>query len=106
MPKYLIQASYTPEGTKGLLKEGASQRSATIEKTLKSAGAKLEAIYYALGEYDVYVVMDAPDNATVAGLSLAINASGAVRLKTTVLLTTEELDAAAKKTINYRPPGA
>jgi hypothetical protein len=36
---------------------------------------------------------------------MVINATGAVRIKTTVLLTTEEIDAAAKKQVAYRPPG-
>jgi hypothetical protein len=40
-----------------------------------------------------------------AGLSLTVSATGAVAAKTVVLLTPEELDEAAKKTIAYRPPG-
>ena len=105
MPKFLIQGSYTPEGTKGLLKEGGSQRRATVEKTLKGLGVRVEACYYSLGEDDVYLIVDAPDNVTVAAVSMAVNASGAVRLRTTVLLTTEEIDAATKKTVDYHPPG-
>ena len=69
-------------------------------------GGKLEAFYYAFGDADVYVILDAPDNATVAAVSLAVNASGAVSLKTTPLLTTEDIDQAAKRTVAYRPPGA
>jgi hypothetical protein len=43
----------------------------------------------------------------VKGLtSLAVNAAGAVRLDTTLLLTPEEFDAASKKSVGYRPPGA
>ena len=105
MPKYLLQASYTPEGTKGLLKEGGSQRRATVEKTLKALGVKIESFYYSLGEHDVCLIVDAPDNVTVAALSMAVNAAAAVRLQTTVLLSTEEIDAATKKSVDYRPPG-
>jgi hypothetical protein len=39
-------------------------------------------------------------------MSLVVNASGAVQLKTTVLLTPEEMDAAAKKSVSYQAPGA
>ena len=106
MPKYLLQASYTPEGAKGLLKEGGSQRRATVVKMVKPLGVKVESFYYSLGESDVYIIVDAPDNSTIAAVSMAVNSTGAVRLKTTVLLTTEELDSAAKKTVDYRPPGA
>ena len=105
MSKFLMQASYTPEGTKGLLKEGGSKRRATVEKTLSGLGARIEAFYYSLGEDDVFLIVDAPDTATVAAVSMAVNATGAVRLRTTVLLTTEEIDAATKKSVDYRPPG-
>lgn len=105
MPKYLFQGSYTSEGAKGLLKEGGSQRRAAVEKSAQALGAKVEALYYSLGEGDVYVIVDAPDNTSVAALSMAVNAAGAVHLKTTVLLTTQEIDAATKKTVDYRPPG-
>ncbi|PYS34874.1 MAG: GYD domain protein [Acidobacteria bacterium] len=105
MPKYLLQGSYTSEGAKGLLKEGGSQRRAAVEKSLQPLGAKIEAFYYSLGEDDVYVIVDAPDNITVAAMSMAVNAAASVRLKTTVLLTTQEIDSAAKKGVDYRPPG-
>ena len=72
---------------------------------MKSLGGSVEAFYYAFGETDVYVIVDAPDNATAAAVSLAVSASGAVALKTTPLLTPEEIDQAARKTVEYRAPG-
>jgi uncharacterized protein with GYD domain len=105
MPKYLCQASYTADGTKGLLKEGGSKRKAMVEEMTKAAGGKIEAFYFAFGDSDVYLIVDAPDQATVAAISMAVNASGAVTLKTTVLLTPQEVDQAAKKLVKYRSPG-
>jgi uncharacterized protein with GYD domain len=105
VPKYLIQASYTPEGLKGLMKDKASGRKAAVAKALKSAGGKLEAIYYGFGSDDVYVIADAPDNATAAALSVAVSASGLVRVRTTPLLTVEETDQALEKAVSYRAPG-
>ena len=105
MPKFLYQASYTAEGTKGLLKEGGSKRRAAVEEVMKALGGKVEAFYYAFGDPDVFLIVDVPDQASAAALSLAVNASGAVHLKTTVLMTPEEMDAAAKKTVSYRAPG-
>ena len=105
MPKYLIQASYTGDGTKGLMKEGGSKRRAAVEANVKSAGGTLEAFYFAFGESDAFIIADLPDNATAAALSMAVNASGAVNLKTHVLLTPEEVDQATKKTVKYRAPG-
>ena len=105
MPKYLIQASYTADGAKGLLKDGGTKRRQAAEAALKSAGATLESFYYAFGDADVYGVIDAPDHATMVGASVAINASGAVVIKTTVLMTPEEVDQAVKKAVAYTPPG-
>jgi uncharacterized protein with GYD domain len=105
MAKYLFQASYTAEGTKGLLKDGGSQRRATVEQALKGLGGRLEAFYYAFGEHDVIAIADLPDHASTTALSLTIAASGAAGVKTTVLITPEEVDQAAKKVVSYRAPG-
>jgi uncharacterized protein with GYD domain len=105
MPKYLIQASYTTEGLKGLLKEGGSSRRATVETLIKGMGGTLESLYYAFGEDDVLGVAEMPDNVTAAAFALAVNASGAIKARTTVLMTPEEVDEATKKTVDYRPPG-
>ena len=105
MAKYLVMASYTAEGAKGLLKDGGTKRRQAAEQAIKSAGGKLEAFYFAFGDSDAFVVIDAPDHASVAAASLAINASGAVRSRTVVLLTPEEIDQAAKKRTTYTPPG-
>ena len=73
---------------------------------LEGIGGKLEALYFALGHQDAYVVVDVPDAESVVAVSLAVNASGEVRISTTPLLSPEDLDAASKKSIGYRAPGA
>lgn len=105
MPKYMIEASYTAEGTKGLAREGGSSRRKLVEDMLKGLNGRLEAFYYAFGTADVYAIFDVPDAVTAAALSLAVNQSGAVQVKTHVLMTPEDMDQAAKKTVTYRPPG-
>ncbi len=105
MPKYLIQANYVGEGVKGLLKDGGTSRRAAVEKLFQSQGGTMEAFYYAFGETDCYVIGELPDNATMAAVALTIGASGVVTIKTTVLMTPEELDQATKNTPDYRPPG-
>jgi uncharacterized protein with GYD domain len=105
VPKYLIEVSYAAEGVKGLLKDGGSKRRRVAEQALKSAGATMEAFYFAFGDRDAYVIVDAPDHIAVSAAALAINASGAVHSKTVVLLTPEEIDQAAKKRVTYKAPG-
>jgi len=106
MPKYLWRARYTAQGTRGLVKAGGSKRKKAVEAALRTVGGTLEAFYFALGEVDVYIIADVPDNVSIAAASLVINAAGAVSVNTTVLLTPEELDQAAKqyKHLAYRPP--
>lgn len=105
MPKYLFQGSYTAEGTKGLQKDGGSKRRAAAQGLVESLGGKLESIYFAFGESDVFAIADLPDNAAAASLSLTLGASGAIMGKTTVLLTPEDIDKAVKKQGSYTPPG-
>jgi uncharacterized protein with GYD domain len=105
MAKFLIKGSYTAEGAKALVKEGGSRRKAAVEQMLSGLGGKVEAFYFALGDSDVYVIVDVPDTISGAALSLAVNASGTVRLSTIMLMTPEEVDAACKKTVSYRAPG-
>lgn len=104
MAKYLFEARYTAEGVKGLVREGGTGRRAAVEKACASAGGKLEAMYFAFGGVDAYVVADLPDNASAAALALAVNQGGAATTNTVVLMTPEEVDAAGKKAIAYSPP--
>jgi uncharacterized protein with GYD domain len=105
MPKFLLTASYTVDGVKGLMKEGGTSRRNAAEAAIKSAGGTMEGFYFAFGDDDAVVIFDAPDNATAVAASVTINASGAVRTKTVVLLTPEEMDQATKKKVSYRAPG-
>jgi uncharacterized protein with GYD domain len=105
MPKYLWKGNYRPDGAKGLLKEGGTARVKAVEKLLQSVGGTLEAYYYALGEHDAYLIVDLPDNASAAAVSMAIAAAGVTKIQTIPLLTPEEIDQAAKKPARYRPPG-
>jgi uncharacterized protein with GYD domain len=105
MPKYLIQASFTAEGLKGLQKDKASGRRTAVATAVESLGGKLESFHFCFGEDDVISIFDLPDNVSIAALSLTASASGLVRTRTTPLLTVEEVDKALAKNPNYRAPG-
>jgi len=106
MPRYLIEGSYTGDGAKGLTQEGGSRRRDTVAKMIEGMGGTLEAFYYTFGDRDVIVIYTAPDEITAAALSLAVNQSGKVRLTTHPLLSAEDFDQAAQKTVSYRAPGS
>lgn len=105
MAKYLYLASYTTEGLKGLLKDGGSKRKEDLGAAVKELNGRLETLYFAFGENDVYSIVDVPDNVSAATIALKINASGAAKVKTVVLLTPEQIDEATKISVSYRPPG-
>jgi len=106
LAKYLIQGSYTAEGARGLIKEGGTGRRAAVQKAVEGLGGSIDSMYYTFGADDVVVICDMPDMMSGLALSLAVNASGAVRITTTPLLSIEDVDTACKKVVNYRPAGS
>ncbi|MFJ1707267.1 GYD domain-containing protein [Kitasatospora sp. NPDC088346] len=105
MPKYLIRASYTAEGARGLLAEGGTGRRAAVENVLRPLGGTLESMYFAFGEEDLYCILDLPDHVSMAAVSLTVRASGALRSSAVALLDPEEVDAAARRQVDFRSPG-
>jgi uncharacterized protein with GYD domain len=106
MPKYLIEAFYTTEGVKGIQSGGGSARRDAVNAAVESVGGRLESFHFGFGESDAYVIAELPDNQTAAAVALSVNAVGAAVAKTTVLLTPEEVDAAAQMDVGYRAPGS
>ena len=105
MPRYLIIASYTAAGEQGLLAKGGTARRASVTEMVEKLGGKVETFDFAFGEDDVFVVCDLPDNVTAASVGLTVGASGLVAVRTVVLLTPEEIDAAAQMHPDYHGPG-
>jgi uncharacterized protein with GYD domain len=104
MPRFLFEASYTVEGVKGLRRQGGSGRREAVARAAHSVGGRLEQFYFAFGDHDVFAVADLPDNQSAAALALAISEAGGASVRTVVLLTPEEVDAAAKHAVDYRAP--
>jgi len=105
MPKYLFHGTYTPEGMRGVIKEGGTSRRDAVAKLAKSVGGNLESFHFAFGNDSFYVIVDMPDNEAAAATSMTVGAAGAASVSTVVLLTPEEVDRAAKKSVTYRAPG-
>lgn len=105
MPKYLWKIRYTQDGAKGLLKEGGSSRVTMVEKLVTNMGGSLEGFYFAFGETDAYIIADMPSNSDVAAITMTVAAAGGATAETVALMTPEEADEAARKTVEYRAPG-
>lgn len=109
MAKYMIQFRYSPEGARGVLKEGGSNRVEAVSKGIKAAGGKVEAMYFSFGEHDGVIIAEMPDAASTAAVSLVVAATGGAACKTTALLTAKEMDRATEKIaskVKYNAPGA
>jgi uncharacterized protein with GYD domain len=105
LPRYLFQGTYSQAGAQGLLQEGGTKRREAVERLVRSLGGRLEGFHYALGETDLFMIVELPSAAAAASASLIVAASGAGHWRTTVLLSAEEMDAASRTPGGYRPPG-
>jgi len=105
MPKFLIEASYTAEGFKGLQKDKAAGRTQAVKNALKAVDGQLECLYWCLGDRDAIAIVDLPNTVAASALASSISATGLVRTRTTALLTAQEIDAALAKTVSYQAPG-
>jgi uncharacterized protein with GYD domain len=106
MPHFMFRASYTPEGIRGVVKEGAASRNAAVQAMVDSVGGKTIAQYWAFGDDDYIMVAELPDNASAMAAAATVGASGTAKVTTTVLQTAAEVDEALGRRVIYRPPGA
>jgi uncharacterized protein with GYD domain len=105
MPKYLLKASLSVEGVRGILEEGGTRRVEVASRLAESVDGTVEALYFAFGGTDAYLIVDVPSNEAAAALALNVSATGAMAVETVVLITPEELDSAVGMDVVFRPPG-
>jgi uncharacterized protein with GYD domain len=106
VPKFMVKASYGTDGIRGLMKDGGTGRRAAVQKLVEGSGGKLEAFYLPSGDVDADLPSAGPAAPAATAISPAVNAPGSVRDSTVPLTTPEDRDAACKKTVAYRAPGA
>lgn len=106
MAKYLFTGSYTLAGVNGVLSEGGSGRRDAVSRLAESVGGSLESFYWGFGSDDFHVIVDLPGDEAAASVAMTVAGAGAATIRTTVLLTAELVDAAAKLSPSYRAPGS
>ena len=75
MGKYLLQASYSHQGISGLVQK-PEDRTAVLQEMVSSVGGKIISLDYCFGDYDVVIILEAPDDTTMASVSMTAGASG------------------------------
>jgi uncharacterized protein with GYD domain len=108
MAHYLVQAAYSSEAWSALV-SNPQDRSEPVRNMVAEAGGSLEAFYLAFGDFDVVAIIELPDDATAAAVSIATSAAGSIRaIKTTPLINMDDAVHALTKAkgIAYEPPVA
>src|SRR5687768_3564836 len=106
MPLYLTKFTYTPETWARLIANPEDRRKAA-QAYIESVGGKLHGFWYAFGTHEGYNLWEAPDNVSMAAVTLAITAGGALgSIETTMLQSVDETIDALKKAgqIKYKAP--
>jgi uncharacterized protein with GYD domain len=107
VPLYLTRFGYTQRSWERLVNEPEDRRG-PLNAVIEGVGGRMVGFWYAFGEHDGYLLLEAPDNIAVATVMSRIAAAGSVKtLETTVLLTVEEMYAALEQArgLTYVPPG-
>jgi uncharacterized protein with GYD domain len=94
VPKFLFVGRYTAQGLAALRREGAASHGAAIAQVVTGAGGAVEALYWAFGEEDLFCLADLPGTVAAGAVTLAVGMGGDVSLRTVLLETAEEVDAA------------
>jgi uncharacterized protein with GYD domain len=108
MTHYLVRFSYVSRSIKGLVDKPDVDHAGQASAMVASVGGKLLGYWYAFGDFDGVVLLEAPGNSTAASVAMAIGGTGEVsRLETTVLLTMDEAREAMRTaaTATHLPPG-
>ncbi len=107
MAKYMIKASYSHEGLKGVMAKGGSARVEAIKKLASGVGGSVESVYFSFGSHDLYAIVDAPSHEAMAAIAGTVGQTGALsKYETIVLLTPAQIDEASNLTVDYTPPGS
>ncbi|MGK5112718.1 MULTISPECIES: GYD domain-containing protein [unclassified Geodermatophilus] len=95
MPRFLVIATYSQQGARAVMAGGGTARRSVFEHAVLDLHGRLETFDFALGVDDVYSIVELPDAASAAALSLTISGGGVASVRTVVLLSPAELDRAA-----------
>ncbi len=94
MATYIMLSTLTDEG-RGTIKD-KPERIKEVNKEVESMGVKIVGQYAVLGPYDFVNIVEAPDNKTVARVSVALGARGTVQLMTLPAIPIDEFIGSLK----------
>jgi len=91
MTTYIVLANFTDQGIRNI--KDTTKRADAFKKLAKSMGVTVKEIYWTLGAHDIVTVIEAPEDAAVTALGLALGKSGNVRTQTLRAFSHADMDA-------------
>jgi uncharacterized protein with GYD domain len=88
MPTYILLTTLTAQGVQTL--KSNPERLREVNRDVEELGAKVLHQWATLGPFDFVNVVEAPDDATIAKVSVALGARGSAKLQTLSALTIDE----------------
>ena len=88
MPTYIMLANLTPEGVQTV--KNNPQRIREVNREVEQLGAKVTAQWATLGRFDFLSIVEAPDEQTMARVSLELGSRGTVRYETLAAIPAED----------------
>jgi uncharacterized protein with GYD domain len=95
MATYIVLTSFTDQGIRNV--KESTKRADGVRELAKKFGVTATEFYWTLGAYDVVAIFDAPDEASITALGLAIGAAGNVRTQTMRAFSKEEMNGIVRK---------
>ena len=91
MPTYVMLSTLTPEGVQTI--KNNPQRIREVNKEIEQLGATVKAQWAVLGQYDFVNVVEAPDEKTMARVSLELGSRGTARYESLVAIPVDDFIA-------------
>jgi len=89
MATYIMLGNFTERGIRNI--KDTAKRASAMQATAKKMGITVKNVYWTLGQYDVAVVYEAPNDAAMTALALSIGAQGNVRTQILPAFTEKEI---------------
>jgi uncharacterized protein with GYD domain len=95
MATYIVLSSFTDQGIRTV--KDTTKRADTVKETARKMGIETKSLFWTIGKYDVVAIFEAPDDAAMTALSLAISSAGNVRTQTLRAFTRDEMSGILAK---------
>ena len=89
MATYIVLSSYTDQGIRSV--KDTTKRADAVKELARKMGIETKSIYWTVGKYDVVATFEAPDDASMTALSLALSSAGNIRTQTMRAFTKDEV---------------